>query len=130
MTMPAGLFEAASALPFDATVDRLTAAIEAAGLTVFATIDHAAAARHVGLSMPPTLVLIYGNARGGTPVMLAAPHVALDLPLRVLVRENAGGATIVAFHPVAEMLTAAGVPAELVHRLDGAQHLLLEAIKA
>ncbi|RWA53434.1 hypothetical protein AU476_14045 [Cupriavidus sp. UYMSc13B] len=58
------------------------------GMTIFARIDHAEAARNVGLAMPPTQVLIYGNAKRGTPLMLAAPGVALDLPLRVLVRDD------------------------------------------
>ena len=119
-----------SALGFAATVDRLVKAIDEAGMSLFARIDHAAGARDAGLTMPPTQVLIYGNAKGGTPIMLAAPHVALDLPLRVLVREDASGRTVISFHPAAAMLRQAGVPDELVGRLDPAQHLLVEAIKA
>jgi hypothetical protein len=61
------------------------------GVTIFARIDHAEAARNAGLAMPPTQVLIYGNAKGGTPLMLGAPSIALDLPLRVLVRDDCQG---------------------------------------
>jgi len=118
-----------SALGFTATVDRLTKAIDEVGMTVFARIDHAAGARDAGLAMPPTQVLIYGNPEGGTPIMLAAPHTALDLPLRVLVREDASGRTVISFHPAAAMLRQAGVPDELAGRLDPAQHLLVEAIE-
>ena len=76
---------------FDATLARLTEAIGRAGLILFARIDHSAGAREVGLAMPPTTVLIYGHPKGGTPLMLASPFVALDLPLRVLVREREDG---------------------------------------
>ncbi len=99
------IVEHPSPVGFDATLARLTAAIERAGLTIFARIDHAAGARDAGLTMPPTTVLIYGNAKGGTPIMLAAPLAALDLPLRVLVRE-AGGRTLLAYHPVAALSAA------------------------
>ena len=124
-----GITEHASPLGFDATLDRLAKAIERAGLTIFALIDHAAGARGAGLAMPPTVVLIYGNAKGGTPVMLAVPQAALDLPLRVLVREDADGRTLVAFHPVAPMLLAAGVPETLANRLEPAQDLLIKEIQ-
>jgi uncharacterized protein (DUF302 family) len=121
--------EHASPLPFAATLDRLVDAIARAGMTVFARIDHAAGARDAGLEMPPTEVLIYGSPKGGTPVMLAAPAAALDLPLRVLVRQAPSGRTVIAFRPAADMLRQAGVPDELVHRLDAAQRLLVEAIQ-
>ena len=118
-----------SGRPFGRTLERITVAIEAAGLTIFARIDHAAAAEAVGLHMPPTTVIIYGNARGGTPVMLAAPNAALDLPLRVLVREDAGGDVVVAFHPVGGMLEKAGVPPDMAARLAPAQQLLIGAMR-
>lgn len=122
--------EHASPLSFDVTLDRLAKAIERAGLTIFALIDHAAGARSAGLAMPPTVVLIYGHAKGGTPIMLVAPQAALDLPLRVLVREDADGRTLVAFHPVAPMLLAAGVPEALANRLEPAQALLIKEIQS
>jgi len=121
--------EHGSPFSFAVTLDRLTAAIERAGLTVFARIDHAAGARNAGLAMPPTVVLIYGHAKGGTPIMLAAPQAALDLPLRVLVREDADAGILVAFHPIAPMMLAAGVPDALANRLEPAQNLLIEAIQ-
>ena len=80
--------------------------------------------------MPPTTVLIYGNQRGGTPVMLALPAAALDLPLRVLVREEPGGCTLVAFHPVVPAMGAFGVPEALAARLMPAQQVLLEALQS
>jgi uncharacterized protein (DUF302 family) len=74
--------------PFDDVIARLHDVIHERGLTLFAEIDHAQNAHDVGLTMPPTRVLIFGSAKGGTPLMLAAPDIALELPLRVLVRER------------------------------------------
>ena len=88
-----------SAYPFAETLQRLQSALEAKGLTIFATIDQRAAAQSVGLDMPPTTLLVYGNPTGGTPPMLATPDFALDLPLKVLVREEAGGKIIVLYTP-------------------------------
>ena len=118
--------EHASAEPFAPALARLETAIEAAGMTIFARIDHAAAARNVGLDMPPTIVLIYGNPRGGTPIMVAAPQAALDLPLRVLVREDAGRGVMIGFHPIAATLAQAGVSDELAMRLEAAQNAVLQ----
>lgn len=122
--------EHASSLAFEPTLERLEQAIKDAGLVVFARIDHAAGAREFGLEMPPTIVLLYGSPRGGTPIMLAAPQAALDLPLRVLVRQDMAGQVVVAFHPAAAMLRLAGVPEELATRLDPVQRILVEAIQS
>lgn len=124
------LVERTSPLEFSATVARLTEAIEAAGLQIFATIDHAAAARGAGLQMPPTVVLLYGHAKGGTPIMQATPAAALDLPLRVLVRALPDGRTTVAFHPIVALLGRAGVAQADAQRLAPAQQLLLGALGA
>ncbi len=98
-------------------------------MTVFARIDHAAGAQAVGMTMPPTIVLMYGNPRGGTPIMLAAPRAALDLPLRVLVREDADGRAIVSFYPIAPVLEASVVPRTLANRLEPAQRVLMDALR-
>ena len=117
-----------SSVGFQDTLDRLEAAIQKAGMTVFARIDHAAGAKAVGLSMLPATVLIYGQARGGTPLMQADPAAALDLPLRALVREDAAGQTLLAFHPVQQMLTSYRIPGELLAGLAKAQQLLVNAV--
>ncbi|HVW54929.1 MAG TPA: DUF302 domain-containing protein [Rhizobiaceae bacterium] len=119
------IVEHASSLPFDETVERLAQIITGAGMTIFARIDHAANARDAGMTMPPATVLIYGNAKGGTPVMLAAPLAALDLPLRVLVRERKDGTAAIVFHPIATLLRQAGAPEDAASRLEPAQHMLL-----
>jgi uncharacterized protein (DUF302 family) len=113
---------------FAATVERVAKAITGAGMTVFARIDHAAGAHDAGLTMPPATVLIYGHAKGGTPIMLAAPLAALDLPLRVLVRQREDGQTVIAYYPVASVLRRVGVPEDLAARLEPAQRLLVQAV--
>lgn len=73
------------------TLDRLEAALRAAGITIFARIDHGAGAASVGLALRPTQVLIFGNPKGGTPLMQADQRIGLDLPLRVLAWEDEAG---------------------------------------
>jgi uncharacterized protein (DUF302 family) len=93
--------ELRSAHDFATTVRRLDDELAARGVEVFARIDHAANAAAAGLSMPPTLVVVFGSARGGTPLMLKAPGLALDLPLRILIREEADGVVVSYRDPVA-----------------------------
>jgi uncharacterized protein (DUF302 family) len=92
-----GLLTATSRYPVAETIDRLAAAVKMAGNTIFARIDHAANAAEAGLTMPPTQVLIFGNANAGTPLMLAAPPLAIDLPLRYVVWQSADGTTRIAW---------------------------------
>jgi uncharacterized protein (DUF302 family) len=73
------------------TMDRLEAEVKARGMTVFARIDHAAGAALAGLSLRPTEVLIFGNAKAGTPLMQSSPTIGIDLPLKMLVWEDADG---------------------------------------
>jgi uncharacterized protein (DUF302 family) len=127
-TKSSGAIEYVSALPFEATLERLVKTIEQAGLILFSRIDHQAGALQVDLKMPPTTVLIYGHPKGGTPIMLAAPLAALDLPLRVLVRVRDDDHITIAFHPIGAVLRQAGVPDALAGRLDGAQDILVKAV--
>ena len=80
------------------TIDRLQAEIRAQGMTVFARIDHAAGAAEMGLTLPPTELIIFGNARGGTPLMQSVQTVGIDLPLRALVWENTAGTTWLSYN--------------------------------
>jgi uncharacterized protein (DUF302 family) len=115
---------------FAETVETLIDVIEKVGMNVFAKIDHGVNASEVGMHLPPSIVLLYGHARGGTPVMQAAPAAALDLPLRVLIRETERGETVIAFHPARQMLGRYPVQVELVERLAKSQQLLVGAIQA
>jgi len=80
------------------TMDRLEAEIRAHGLNVFARIDHAAGAAEVGLALQPTELIIFGNARGGTPLMQAAQTVGIDLPLKILVWQDAAKNTWLSYN--------------------------------
>jgi uncharacterized protein (DUF302 family) len=96
---------------FETTLQRLRQALVERGITLFAEIDHARNARDAGIEMPPTVVLIFGNAKAGTPLMLKAPDIALELPLRVLVREQPDGVTVLAYHDPARLAEAFHVEA-------------------
>src|SRR6267143_481705 len=80
------------------TMDRLQAEIRAQGMTVFTRIDHAAGAAEVGLTLAPTELIIFGNARGGTPLMQSVQTVGIDLPLKALVWEDASGTTWLSYN--------------------------------
>ena len=79
------------------TLDRLEVILKARGIQVFARFDHSGEAARAGLTMPPTLVLVFGHPRAGTPMMLASPTSAIDLPLRVLAAADGSGATWVSY---------------------------------
>lgn len=123
-----GLVTQRSAYDFTTTLRRLTDAITAHGATVFATIDHTAGAAGVGLRMPPTTVVIFGNAAVGTPPMLAAPDLAFDLPSRVLVRQR--GDTVEVLYADADA-TAARYRLDTSHRdsLAALSELVAAAIR-
>lgn len=87
----AGLVTAASEFPVGETVDRLAEAVAAAGLTVFARIDHAANATQAGLDLRPTQLLIFGNPRGGTPLMQDRQTAGIDLPVKALAWQDEAG---------------------------------------
>lgn len=88
-TLPAnGIVEIPASHSVDETVEKLKAILEAKGVTLFAVVDHSGEAEKAGMKMPPTKLLIFGNPKAGTPLMLASPSIAIDLPLKILVRED------------------------------------------
>ena len=95
------------------TIDRLAAAVEGAGAKVFARVDHAAGAASVDMELRPTQMLMFGNPKLGTPAMLAAQTIGLDLPLRVLAYQAEDGSVVVTYKNPADMAKAHGVDAEL-----------------
>ena len=82
----------------DETVDKLKTTLQSKGVTLFALVDHSGEAEKVGLKMPPTKLLIFGNPKGGTPLMLASPSVAIDLPLKILVAEDSLGKVWISYN--------------------------------
>jgi uncharacterized protein (DUF302 family) len=93
-----GLITISSSHGPEATVNRFEAEVKSRGMTVFAHIDHAAGAAAAGLSLRPTDLLIFGNAKGGTPLMQAVQEIGIDLPLKALVWQDASGATWLSYN--------------------------------
>jgi len=113
----------------DETVSRLGAAFREKGMQVFALIDHSGEAEKVGLKMPPTKVVIFGSPKGGTPLMVAAPSLAIDLPLKALVAEDEAGTVSVTYNDPEYLRERHGVPAELIKNLAGAGPLIAKAVE-
>jgi uncharacterized protein (DUF302 family) len=112
------------------TLDRLEADVKAKGLTVFARIDHAAGAAAVGLTLLPTAVLIFGNARGGTPLMQASQLVGIDLPLKVLVWQDTSGKTWLSYYDPGVLVKRYGLPSEATGTPVGNLSAALRALTA
>jgi uncharacterized protein (DUF302 family) len=117
-----------SAFSVDETVTRVEHAVTAAGMKVFAKIDQAGEARSVGLAMRPAIVLLFGNPGAGTPLMVAKPTVAIDLPLKALVWEDDHGATWLTFNMPALLVRRHGLDAALADRLAPASRVLRSSV--
>jgi uncharacterized protein (DUF302 family) len=120
----------ASAFPVDDAIARVERALTAAGMKVFARIDQAAEARAVGLTMRPAVVLIFGNPKGGTPLMVARPTVAIDLPLKALAWEDEEGQPWLTYNTPALLVARHGVDPKLAATLAPVGALLEKAVRA
>lgn len=129
MAQDNGLVQISSHYSFDESVHRLRSAFEEKGLRIFAVIDHSGEAEKAGLKMPRTKVLIFGSPKGGTPLMVAAPSLAIDLPLKVLVAEDAAGKVTVTYNNPEYLQQRHGVPAELIRNLAGAAAVIAKAVE-
>jgi uncharacterized protein (DUF302 family) len=101
----------------DQTVARLRTLMEQRNIDLFALVDHSGEAAKAGMKMPPTKLLIFGNPRGGTPVMLASPGSAIDLPLKLLVWQDAEGKTRLSYNDPKYLQDRHHIPADLVQNL-------------
>jgi len=124
-----GLIQATSHYSVEETVRRLEATFREKGMQIFAVIDHSGEAEKVGLKMRPTKVVIFGSPRGGTPLMVAAPSLAIDLPLKALVAEDADGKVVVTYNDPEYLRQRHGVPAELIKNLAGTGALIAKAVE-
>lgn len=113
----------------DETVLRLESAFREKGMQIFALLDHRGEAEKVGLKMPATKVVIFGSPKGGTPLMLVAPSLAIDLPLKALVAEDAAGKVSVTYNDPEYLQKRHGVPADLIKNLAGAGALIAKAVE-
>jgi uncharacterized protein (DUF302 family)/uncharacterized membrane protein YidH (DUF202 family) len=101
----------------DETVERLKGILQAKGVTLFALVDHSGEAKKAGLEMPTTKLLIFGSPKAGTPLMLAAPSIAIDLPLKILVSEDSEGKVWVSYNSAGYLQERHGVPQALMQNI-------------
>jgi len=111
----------------DETVANLKSLLQAKGVTLFAVIDHSGEAAKVGMTMPNTKLLIFGNPKGGTPLMLAAPSIAIDLPLKILVAEDGQGKVWISYNSPEYLKERHGLPADLLANIAVVKALAAKA---
>ncbi|HTU42142.1 MAG TPA: DUF302 domain-containing protein [Candidatus Aquilonibacter sp.] len=124
-----GLMQVPSPYTVEETLKRLESVLAQRGVQVFARIDHSGEAEKAGLKMPPTKLLIFGNPKGGTPLMLAAPTLAIDLPLKVLVAEDKNGKTQVTYNSPEYLRQRHGVPQDLIKNISIVGALVAQAVE-
>jgi len=117
MTNDTGIIDIRSRHSVDETVEKLKQLLESKGVTLFAFVDHSGEAEKAGLQMKPTKLLIFGSPKAGTPVMLAAPASAIDLPLKILIWENNEGDVLVSYNSPEYLAGRHGIPHELMQNL-------------
>jgi uncharacterized protein (DUF302 family) len=110
------------------TIQRLCALLKSKGIAIFALIDHSGEAEKAGLKMRPTQLLIFGNPKGGTPLMLAAPSTAIDLPLKALVWEDTDGKVWLSYNSPDYLQQRHGFPAGLETNIAALEPLLVQAL--
>lgn len=130
MTHPAGVLRFHSPHAFGETVQRLHAALAARGIKVFASIDQQAEAMAVGLSMPPTILIVFGNPKSGTPLMLANPTAGIDLPLKALVVEAEPGRVEVLINSASYLIERHALPQALAANLSPVEGLIASVLGA
>ena len=101
----------------DETVAKLKGILQAKGITLFSLVDHSGEAEKVGMKMRPTKLLIFGSPKGGTPLMLAAPSVAIDLPLKILIAEDADGKVWISYNDPAYLRDRHNLPENLLQNI-------------
>jgi uncharacterized protein (DUF302 family) len=124
-----GIFDLPSSYSVDEAVERLKGLLAAKGVTLFALVDHSGEAAKAGLEMNPTKLLIFGNPKAGTPVMVAAPSIAIDLPLKILIWEDSHGKTWVSYNSPEYLLERHGAPQEFLQNIAAVAALAAAAAK-
>ncbi len=119
-----GLESLPSKYSVDKTVERLQSILKEKGVAIFAVIDHSGEAAKVGMEMHPTKLLVFGNPKAGTPLMIAAPTVAIDLPLKALIWEDSDGDVWISYNSPEYLQQRHQFPAELIKNIAGVVGLL------
>ncbi len=112
-----GIIDQRSLHSVDETLQRLVSTLHTKGVTIFATVDHSGEAAKVGLEMRPTKLVIFGNPKAGTPLMLASPSIAIDLPLKILIWEDGAGKVWVSYNSAAYLQERHGLPEDLLRNI-------------
>lgn len=112
-----GIIDRLSNHSVDKTVNRLKGILQAKGVTLFAVIDHSGEAEKVGMQMRPTKLLIFGSPKAGTPLMLATPSIAIDLPLKIVVWEDSQGKVWISYNSPEYLKERHGVPQDLLQNI-------------
>jgi uncharacterized protein (DUF302 family) len=124
-----GMIHLRSPYAVSETIRRLEAALHSKNVTVFARVDHSGEAEKVGMKMPPTQLIIFGSPKAGTPLMIAAPTVAIDLPLKALAWEDMEGQVWLSYNSAEYLKSRHGFPDELMKNIDGIGTLLKKAVE-
>jgi uncharacterized protein (DUF302 family) len=122
-----GIVNVPSHQSVDQTLEKLQEMLRAKGVAVFALIDHSGEAAKVGMKMPPTKVLIFGNPKAGTALMLAAPSLAIDLPLKILVWQDSQSKVWISYNTPEYLQKRHGVPQELMQNIAVVETLAAKA---
>ena len=126
-TISKGIVDIPSRHSADETVEKLKAILQSKGITLFALVDHSGEAEKAGMKMPPTKLLIFGSPKAGTPLMLAAPSAAIDLPLKILVWEDDTGKVWVSYNDTSYLQQRHGFPQELMKNIAAVEALAAAA---
>lgn len=122
-----GIVDVSSRHSVDETVDKLKAILESKGVTLFALVDHSGEAEKLGMKMRPTKLLIFGSPKAGTPLMLAAPTSAIDLPLKILVWEDPKGNVLVSYNSPEYLAQRHGIAQDLLQNIAVVKSLAAKA---
>jgi uncharacterized protein (DUF302 family) len=127
VTATTGIIDKPSNHSVEQTVDRLKNILQSKGVTLFAVVDHSGEAEKIGMKMPNTKLLIFGSPKAGTPLMLAAPSIAIDLPLKILVREDAQAKVWVSYNSPSYLKERHTLPPELLENIAVVETLAIKA---
>jgi len=123
-----GIVHLAASRSVDEVLEHLLSILQAKGITVFAVVDHSGEAAKVGIQMRATKLVIFGNPKAGTPLMIAAPDSALDLPLKILIAEEASGSTRVSYNSVAYLQARYGLTPEVMTNVAAIEQIAALAV--
>jgi len=126
-THDSGIIQVPSRYPVDETVEKLKNLLESKNVMIFAIVDHSGEAAKAGMMMPNTKLLIFGNPKGGTPLMLTAPSIAIDLPLKILVAEDGAGQTSISYNSIQYLAERHGISPDLLESLSVVEGLAAAA---